>query len=56
MSSNSGKVLDESWFQEVTESVEDTVREFLEMPKEQSKETIQKVKCGSMIRLVRMTQ
>ena len=31
----SGPVVDESWFQEVTESVEDTVREFLAVPKEQ---------------------
>ena len=31
---NSGIVVDESWFQEVTESSEDTVREFLEVSKE----------------------
>ena len=32
----SGIVVDESWFQEVTESMEDTVREFLGVSKEQS--------------------
>ena len=32
-----GIVVDESWFKEVTESMEDTVREFLEVSKEQSK-------------------
>ena len=31
----SGPVVDESWYQEVTESVQDTVREFLAVPKEQ---------------------
>ena len=31
----SGIVVDDNWFQEVTESAEDTVREFLEMSKEQ---------------------
>ena len=34
----SGIVVDDSWFQEVTESAEDTVREFLEVSKEQSKD------------------
>ena len=33
---NSGIVINDSWFQEVTESAEDTVREFLEVSKEQS--------------------
>ena len=33
----SGIVVDEGWFKEVTESMEDTVREFLEVSKEQSK-------------------
>ena len=32
----SGIVINDSWFQEVTESAEDTVREFLEVSKEQS--------------------
>ena len=32
---NPGIVVDEYWFQEVTESAEDTVREFLEVSKEQ---------------------
>ena len=45
----SGIVVDESWFQEVTESSEDTVREFLEVSKES------KVKNRSTIILVRMT-
>ena len=34
----SGIVVDDNWFQEVTESAEDTVREFLEVSKEQSKD------------------
>ena len=34
----SGIVVDDSWFQEVTESAEDTVREFLEVSKEQCKD------------------
>ena len=34
----SGIVDDDNWFQEVTESAEDTVREFLEVSKEQSKD------------------
>ena len=34
----SGIVVDDNWFQEVTESSEDTVREFLEVSKEQCKE------------------
>ena len=34
----SGIVVDNNWFQEVTESVEDTVREFLEVSKEQCKD------------------
>ena len=33
---NSGIVVDESWFQEVTETMEDTVREFLDVSKKQS--------------------
>ena len=33
----SGIVVDEGWFKEVTESMEDTVREFLEVSNEQSK-------------------
>ena len=33
----SGIVVDDNWFQEVTESAEDTVREFLEVSKEQCK-------------------
>ena len=33
---NSGIVVDDNWFQEVTESAEDTVREFLEVSKEQN--------------------
>ena len=41
----SGIVVDDNWFQEVTESAEDTVREFLEVSKEQCKDkTIQKMK------------
>ena len=36
---NSGIVLNDSWFQEVTESAEDTVREFLEVTKEQPKDS-----------------
>ena len=35
---NSGIVVDDNWFQEVTESAEDTVREFLEVSKEQCKD------------------
>ena len=35
----SGIVVDDNWFQEVTESAEDTVREFLEVSKEQCKDT-----------------
>ena len=34
----SGIVVDDNWFQEVTESAEDTVREFLEVSKEQCKD------------------
>ena len=34
----SGIIVDDNWFQEVTESAEDTVREFLEVPKEQFKD------------------
>ena len=34
----SGIIVDDSWFQEVTESAEDTVREFLEVSKEQCKD------------------
>ena len=34
----SGIVVDNNWFQEVTESTEDTVREFLEVSKEQCKD------------------
>ena len=34
----SGIIVDDNWFQEVTESAEDTVREFLEVPKEQCKD------------------
>ena len=34
----SGLVVDDNWFQEVTESAEDTVREFLEVSKEQCKD------------------
>ena len=34
----SGIVVDDSWFQEVTESAEDTVKEFLEVSKEQCKD------------------
>ena len=34
----SGIIVDDNWFQEVTESAEDTVREFLEVPKEQYKD------------------
>ena len=34
----SGVVVDNNWFQEVTESTEDTVREFLEVSKEQCKD------------------
>ena len=34
----SGIVVDDSWFQEVTESGEDTVRVFLEVSKEQCKD------------------
>ena len=34
----SGQVVDDNWFQEVTESAEDTVREFLEVSKEQCKD------------------
>ena len=34
----SGIVVDDNWFQEVTESSEDTVREFLEVSKEQCKD------------------
>ena len=33
----SGIIVDDNWFQEVTESAEDTVREFLEVSKEQCK-------------------
>ena len=35
---NSGITLNDSWFQEVTESAEDAVREFLEVSKEQPKD------------------
>ena len=35
---NSGIVVDDNWFQEVTESAEDTVREFLEVSKEHCKD------------------
>ena len=34
----SGIIVDDNWFQEVTESAEDTVREFLEVSKEQCKD------------------
>ena len=34
----SGIIVDDKWFQEVTESAEDTVREFLEVSKEQCKD------------------
>ena len=34
----SGIVVDDNWFQEVTESAKDTVREFLEVSKEQCKD------------------
>ena len=34
----SGIVVDDNWFQDVTESAEDTVREFLEVSKEQCKD------------------
>ena len=34
----SGIIVDNNWFREVTESAEDTVREFLEVPKEQCKD------------------
>ena len=34
----SGIVVDDNWFQEVTENSEDTVREFLEVSKEQCKD------------------
>ena len=34
----SGIVVDDNWFQDVTESAEDTVREFLEVLKEQCKD------------------
>ena len=34
----SGLMVDDNWFQEVTESAEDTVREFLEVSKEQCKD------------------
>ena len=34
----SGIVVDDNWFQEATESSEDTVREFLELSKEQCKD------------------
>ena len=34
----SGIVVDDNWFQDVTESSEDTVREFLEVSKEQCKD------------------
>ena len=36
---NSGIALNDSWFQEVTESTEDAVREFLEVSTEQSKDS-----------------
>ena len=36
----SGIVVDDNWFQEVTESVKDTVREFLVVSTEQTKEKI----------------
>ena len=35
----SGIIVDDNWFQEVTESAEDTVREFLEVSKEQCKDS-----------------
>ena len=34
----SGIIVDDNWFQDVTESAEDTVREFLEVSKEQCKD------------------
>ena len=34
----SGIIVDDNWFQEVNESAEDTVREFLEVSKEQCKD------------------
>ena len=44
----SGIVVDDNWFQEGTESAEDTVSEFLEVSKEQCKDkTIQKMKSRS---------
>ena len=36
----SGIIVDDNWFQEVTESAEDTVREFLEVSKEQCKDKV----------------
>ena len=36
----SGKVVDDNWFQEVTESAEDTVREFLEVSSGQTKDKV----------------
>ena len=36
----SGIIVDDNWFQEVTESAEDTVKEFLEVSKEQSKDKV----------------
>lgn len=34
---NSDKATDDEWFQEITESAEDTVREFFEVAAEQTK-------------------
>ena len=52
----SGIIVDDNWFQDVTESAEDTVREFLEVSKEQCKDkTIQKMKSRSKKRPLKMT-
>ena len=36
----SDKVTDDSWFQEVTESAEDTIREFLEVSTDQTEDNV----------------
>ena len=36
----SDKVIDDSWFQEVTESAEDTIREFLEVSTDQTEDNV----------------
>ena len=52
----SGIVVDDNWFQDVTESAEDTVREFLEVSKNNVRtKTIQKMKNRRKKRPLKMT-